>query len=78
MTKRKVKGYNPPDNAIEVSRVPYHLKAVVLNGKIMEGDVITLEVNTGLHMRNVQFVNSGESRWVYDMFIIEIDGVRFR
>ena len=82
-TKRRVVGYEVPKDAIDLQRVPFHIKWITLKGKTMEADAITLEVNTGLHMRNLGVLDQegnthGDGIWVYDMFILEIDGVRFQ
>ena len=70
-------GYNPPENAIERERMPFNIVALDKDGNIIRGRVICTEVNTSLHTRRIMFVNSGEFRWVSDVLIIEIDGVRF-
>lgn len=77
VTHQQRDGYNPPANAINPQRKPFHLLAMTEDGRRIEGDCITLRVNTSLHCRDVEFVNSGETRRISDLFIIEIDGVRF-
>lgn len=76
-TNQKQEGYNPPANAINPERKPFHMLAMTEDGRRIEGDCVTLRVNTSLHCRDVLFVNSGETRRISDLFIIEIDGVRF-
>lgn len=78
VTSQPREGYNPPKGALHVNRKPFHIKFLTESGKLIEGDCITLRVNTSLHTRDVMFVNSREVRQVSDLFIIEIDGVRFQ
>lgn len=77
VTKERRVGFNPPDGALNRRRLPFHLRAITEEGKPLEGEVICVGVNASLRMRQVQFVTSGETRWVSDLLIIEIDGVRF-
>lgn len=76
-TGRKREGYDAPQDAPDRERKPYYVKALTEGGKLIEGECITLRVNTSLHSREVKFINSGEIRQISDLFIIEIDGVRF-
>lgn len=75
---RREKGFNPPPHATDVQRVPFHVRFLTKKGKIIEGEVITIQVDTKLMRRNLMFTASQECIWAYDMLIIEIDGVRFQ
>lgn len=70
-------GYVPPKNATDIQRVPCHIKYVTKKGVLEEGNVVVLKVNLRTHQRMVQFVESGEIRWVNDLLVIEVDGTRF-
>lgn len=84
------KGYTPPANAVHVERVPFNMLAVSASGHRIEGVFTCLKVNTKLMTRLVKYeqdvINpkthqaehkAGDIIWVFDRFIIEIDGVRF-
>lgn len=71
-------GYNPPERAVELKRVPFHVRYVTGEGRLEQGYVVSLKVNRRKHMRMVQFVESHAIRWVRDYLIIEIDGARVR
>ena len=76
-SRRRYEGLNPPPDAVEKKRVPFNVLFLTDSGKAISGKCITLRVNTELHTREVMFVESGEIRQISDLFIIEIDGVRF-
>ena len=76
-TGKKRIGYDAPADAPDRQRHPFYMKALTDSGHIIEGECVTLSVNTSLHSRTVRFTASGEVRKVSDLFIIEIDGVRF-
>lgn len=76
-TNQRQIGYNPPADAVDTQRVPFHIKVVTEKGHLLEGEVICVGVNTGLHMRNLLWTDTKETHWVSDLFVIEIDGVRF-
>ena len=71
-------GYNPPQGAAELSRVPYFIKYVTGKGRLEFGNVITLKVDRRRHQRTIQFVdNPSQIRVVRDYLVIEVDGTRF-
>lgn len=70
-------GFSPPSNAKGLQRIPFFIRYVTLSGKVEQGDCVTLSLNLARHQRMVQFVQSGEIRWVNDNLVIEVDGVRF-
>lgn len=70
-------GYNPPKNAIKPHRVPFHLKAVSIHGEKYDCTCVCLKVDRRNGRRQIMIQPSGEIRWVQDMLIQEIDGVRF-
>lgn len=77
LTHERRVGHNPPPQALHVARHPFHILALTEDGRRMEGEVVCLKVNAQQNMRLIKFVSSGEIRWVCDLLIIEIDGVRF-
>ena len=82
-TNQLMKGHNPPADAVNPERVPFHILAVSESGHRIEGLVTCIKVNTRLQTRLVKWVEDygdikrDDIRWVFDKFIIEIDGVRF-
>ena len=70
-------GYNPPLGAKELQRVPFHIVYVTKSGRLERGNCVCLKVDRRKGMRMVQFVESRQFRWVYDILVIEIDGMRF-
>lgn len=78
-TGRIREGVDPPATATDRSRKPFHLKAITKDGRIIEGDVVTLNVRPygATTLRDVKFVTSGEVRMIDDNRIIYIDGIRF-
>jgi ribosomal protein S18 len=70
-------GYNPPENAKNVERVPFFIKFVTAGGKIESGMVTCVSAVPQRHQRKIRFVNSGEIRVCYDFLILEVDGTHF-
>lgn len=70
-------GFNPPQNAKNIARVPFFIRYVTLSGRVEEGECVTLSLNLARHQRMVQFIRSKEIRWVNDFLVIEVDGVQF-
>lgn len=72
-------GFDPPSNARDKQRKPFHIVAITKDGRRIEGDVVTLNVRPygATTLRDVKFVQSGEVRMVDDQRIVSIDGVRF-
>jgi hypothetical protein len=77
VTKQQRKGFNPPDGAQQVERVPFYIKFVTSTGKIEEGTVVCISVDPQRQQRKIKFISSGEIRIVYDYLILEVDGTRF-
>lgn len=77
VTGLKTVGYNPPSNAIDPHRLPFYIRAVSVNGERYDGKCVCIKVNRRSGRRQIMFMPSGEIRWVQDMLIQEIDGVRF-
>ncbi len=75
-TKLLTQGFNPPAKALEVKRVPFHVKYVTKAGRLEEGNCICINVDRRKGMRRVMFVDSHQFRWIYDILIIEINGFR--
>lgn len=69
-------GYNPPQSATEIQRVPFFVRFVTGKGRLEQGNTICLKVNRRTHQRMIQFVPSGEIRWLRDYLVIEVDGTR--
>lgn len=76
-TNTKQVGYNPPPEATDKHRVPFTFVGIKKDGRKIAGTAVTLDVNTRRAMRRIQFTDSLEIRWISDLFIISIDGVRF-
>ncbi len=72
-----VKGYNPPANALDKKQVPYYVKYITIEGKVEEGEVVTLKVFLRERQRMIRYIHSGEIRRIRDYLIIEVDGARF-
>ena len=70
-------GYNPPAGAQELTRVPFYIVYVTKKGRLERGNCVCLKVDRRKGMRMVQFVGSDQFRWVYDILVIEVDGMRF-
>ena len=75
-TGLRTTGYNPPKGARDVIRVPFHCTFVAGNGRTHTGNFICLKVNRRKHLRMVKSVESGETRWMRDYLVIEVDGTR--
>ena len=75
-TGLRTTGYNPPKGARDVMRVPFHFTFVTGNGRTHTGNFICLKVNRRKHLRMVKSVESGETRWMRDYLVIEVDGTR--
>lgn len=71
------KGYNPPPGAVGIKRVPFYIKFITKDGRVIEGTVTCISVDQQRRQRKVQFVESGEIRRVRDYLICEIDGTKF-
>lgn len=69
-------GYNPPASAADIQRVPFFVRYVTLKGKLETGNCICLKVNRRKHQRMIQFIDSGEIRWLNDYLVIDVDGTR--
>lgn len=70
-------GYNPPQGADNLRRVPFFIKYITAEGRLEQGNCICLKVNTRRHQRTIQYVNSQEIRTVRDYLVVEVDGTRF-
>lgn len=73
----RVTGFNPPQTAMNVQRMPFYIRFLTKTGHVDAGMCICLAVNTDRHQRKVQFVESGEIRVVNDILVLEVDGTRF-
>ncbi len=69
-------GYNPPQSAQELARVPFHVKYVTGKGRLEQGNAVCLKVDRRKHLRMIQFVESGAIRYIRDYLVIECDGTR--
>lgn len=69
-------GYNPPKGVVG-ERVPFNIRYITLNGNMESGRCICLKVDNRKHLRLVQFVDSGEIRWIRDYLVMEVNGTRF-
>lgn len=76
-TGQRVTGFNPPQTATNVSRLPFYVKFLTKTGHVDTGNCVCLSVDTLRHQRNVQFVDSGAIRVVNDILVLEVDGTRF-
>lgn len=74
--QRKV-GYVHPQTAIKPERVQFYIKFLTKTGHVDEGICVCTSVNTERHQRRVRFVESGETRVVNDILVLEVDGTRF-
>ena len=70
-------GYVPPKDAKEVKRVPFYIVYVTKSGRLERGNCVSLKVDRRKGMRLIQFIDSRAIRWIYDILVIEIDGMRF-
>lgn len=70
-------GYNPPEDAKNVERVPFYIKFVTSDGKVESGLVTCVSSVPARHQRKIRFVDSGEIRVCYDFLVLEVDGTRF-
>lgn len=71
------KGHNPPEDAINKQRVPFYIRYVTSRGRVEEGVVVCIAVNSERLQRKVKYVASGEIRIVYDYLVVEVDGTKF-
>lgn len=63
-----------PADCEQWEHVEFSMRAITSNGEKMDGDrVICIGVDTHGRKRKVKFMESGEIRWVYDMFIKQIN-----
>lgn len=69
-------GYNPPQSAKEIQRVPFFVRYVPGKGILEQGNAICLKVNRRKHLRMIQFIDSQEIRWIRDYLVIEVDGTK--
>ena len=76
-TGQQRKGFNPPDGAQQVERVPFYIKFVTSTGKVEDGTVVCISVDPQRQQRKIKFIPSGEIRIVYDYLVLEVDGTRF-
>lgn len=72
-----VTGFNPPQKARNVQRMPFYIKFLTKSGHVDIGTCVCLAVDIDRHQRKVQFVESGEIRVVNDILVLEVDGTRF-
>ena len=77
VAKSPSKGFNPPEGATNVERVPFFINYVTGSGKTEKGIVVCIRVMPEKLQRKIMFVDSGEIRIVYDYLIREVDGVKF-
>lgn len=81
-TGQLMKGFNPPEG-VPAERVPFRVLAVSESGHRVEGLVVCIKVNTRLQTRLLKWVEPigdikrDDIKWVFDKFIVEIDGTRF-
>lgn len=73
----RVTGFNPPQTARNVQRMPFYIKFLTKSGHVDIGTCVCLAVDIDRHQRKVQFVKSGEIRVVNDILVLEVDGTRF-
>lgn len=71
------KGHNPPDNAVNKQRVPFYIRYVTSQGRMEEGVVTCISVDSARMQRKIKYVASGEIRIAYDYLIVEVDGTKF-
>ena len=76
-TGQRVTGFNPPQTARNVARLPFYIRFLTKTGHVDTGNCVCLSVDTMRHQRKVQFVESGEIRVVNDILVLEVDGTRF-
>ena len=69
--------FNPPEGALDVKRLPFHIRYITSKGTVEEGEVECISVDVRKHQRTVRFIASGAIRRVRDYLICEIDGVKF-
>lgn len=82
---RVVRGFNPPIGAKNVERVPFYIKYITKGnakkkrkgGKVESGIAVCIKVMPRELSRLIKFVDSGEIRQVFDLLVMEVDGVRF-
>lgn len=70
-------GFNPPENAGFKERVPFFIRFITEEGKVVSGMVTCIAVYPNRLQRLVKFVESGEKRIAHDYLVIEIDGTHF-
>ena len=67
-------GLQKPKDCTQWDHVEFSMRAISSDGTPMDSDrVICIRVDTHNHKRLIKYVVSGEIRWVYDMFIKQID-----
>ena len=71
------KGFNPPEGANDIERVPFFIRYITTGGKVESGTVVCISVQPERNQRKIKFVQSGEIRVVNDHLIVEVDGTRF-
>lgn len=76
-TGSRITGYNPPQTARNVNRLPFYIKFLTKTGHVDEGNCVCLSVDIMRHQRKVQFVASEDIRVVNDILVLEVDGTRF-
>lgn len=76
-SEKLVTGYEHPQTARKVERMPFYIKFLTKTGHVDEGCCVCLSVDTMRHQRKVQFIESGEIRVVNDILVLEVDGTRF-
>ena len=72
----RVTGFNPPDGAEGIERIPVWISYLTMRGVRESGRVVSLKLYPH-RQRLIKFVDSGECRRICDILIIEVDGVRF-
>lgn len=76
-TGKECTGFNPPQNAKDVNRVPFYIRFITKDGRMEDGVVTCVSVLPKKLQRRIRFEASGEFRLVRDYLIIEVDGVSF-
>ena len=72
----RVTGFNPPDKAKGVERVPVWITYLTLRGVRESGRVVSLKLCPH-RQRLIMHVASKQVRRICDILIIDVDGVRF-
>ena len=76
-TGQRVTGFNPPQTASNVARMPVYIRILTKKGHVDTGNCVCLSVDTLRHQRKVQFVESVVITVVNNILVLEVDGTRF-